>query len=80
MISALYLAKGVKLNHRGAIAIVRWFDNEKTTIGIWIVVLLSCETDGIWMCARLRGALPHAVLKDPFGQAIPAAQVLGLYQ
>ena len=54
----------VNLNQRGAI--VRWFDNEKTTIGIGIVVLLGCETDGVWTYARLRGALTHAVFYDPF--------------
>ena len=60
----------MELNQRGAI--VRWFDNEKTTIGIGIVVLLGCETDGEWMYARLRGALPHAVFCDPFRVWIPA--------
>ena len=30
------------------------------------MVLLGCETDGVWMYARLRGALPHAVFNDPF--------------
>ena len=60
----------VLLNQQGAV--VRWFDNEKTTIGIGIVVLLVCETDGVWLYARLRGALPHAVYYDPFRVWIPA--------
>ena len=60
----------VQLNQRGAI--VRWFDNEKPTIGIGIVVLLGFETDGVWLYARLRGALPHAVFYDPFRVWIPA--------
>ena len=31
-----------------------------------IVLLLGFATDGVWMYVRLRGALPHAVLYDPF--------------
>ena len=60
----------VQLNQLGAI--VRWFDNEETTIGMDIVLLLGCEIDGIWMYVRLRGALPHAVFYDPFRDWIPA--------
>jgi len=51
---------------------VRWFDSEKTTIGIDIMVLSGCESDGPWLHARLRGALPHAVFDDPFRVWIPA--------
>ena len=59
----------MNLNQRGAI--VRWFGNEKTTIGIDIVVLLGCEAEGERMYARLRRALPHAVFYDPFRVWIP---------
>jgi len=52
----------------------------KPTIGIGIVVLLGCETDGVWLHDRFRGALPHAEFYDSFGQAMLAAQGLGLYQ
>ena len=65
------------MNQRGVI--VRWIDNEKTTIGIGTVELLGCESDGAWMYALLRGSLPHAVLYDPFGQVMPAAQGLDSY-
>ena len=58
------------MNQRGVI--VRWIDNEKTTIGIGTVELLGCESDGAWMYALLRGSLPHAVFYDPIRVWIPS--------
>jgi len=38
--------------------------NQPSEWALWY--LLGCETDGVWMNVRLRGALPHAVFYDPF--------------